>query len=125
MSAGAGPHALILRFMFDTDTCSYIVKRSHDIVLNRLQSVPTEEVCISVITKTELLFGADILRRRQIDGLAVDAFIHHIAVFDFLDQPRCTKLDHRISTAYRCTKRAGEQLVVPDALIQMLFGVSS
>ena len=28
------------RFMLDTDTCSYIMKRSHLLVLKRLQSVP-------------------------------------------------------------------------------------
>ena len=28
------------RFMLDTDTCSYIMKRSHPLVLKRLQSVP-------------------------------------------------------------------------------------
>lgn len=42
------------RFMLDTDTCSYIMKRSHEAVTKRLQRVPVGDVCISVITKSEL-----------------------------------------------------------------------
>ncbi len=43
------------RFMLDTDTCSYIMKRSNAVVLKRLQAVPVSDVCMSVITKAELL----------------------------------------------------------------------
>jgi predicted nucleic acid-binding protein len=42
------------RYMLDTDTCSYIMKRSNDGVLKRLRKVPVNDVCISVITKSEL-----------------------------------------------------------------------
>jgi len=41
-------------YMLDTDISSYIMKRSHDAVLRRLQKVPIGAVCISVITKSEL-----------------------------------------------------------------------
>jgi tRNA(fMet)-specific endonuclease VapC len=46
--------------MLDTDISSYIMKRSHDAVLRRLQKVPVGEVCISVITKSELLYGVEV-----------------------------------------------------------------
>jgi len=36
------------RYMLDTDTCSYIMKRSNDAVLKRLQEVRVSDVCISV-----------------------------------------------------------------------------
>ena len=39
------------RFMLDTDTCSYIMKRSHTLVLKRLQAVHVDDVCMSVIPK--------------------------------------------------------------------------
>ena len=38
------------RFMLDTDTCSYIMKRSHPRVIKRLQAVPVTDVCMSVPT---------------------------------------------------------------------------
>jgi predicted nucleic acid-binding protein len=42
-------------YMLDTDISSYVMKRSHDAVLRRLQKVSVGDVCISVITKSELL----------------------------------------------------------------------
>ena len=32
------------RFMLDGDTCSFILKRSNDVVLRRLQTVPINDV---------------------------------------------------------------------------------
>ena len=32
------------RYMLDTDTCSYIMKRSHPTVLKRLQAIPVTDV---------------------------------------------------------------------------------
>ena len=45
------------RFMLVTDTCSYTMKRSHPLVLKRLQAVAVDDVCMSVITKAELFYG--------------------------------------------------------------------
>ena len=56
------------RFMLDTDTCSYIMKRSHALVLKRLQSVPVDDVCMSVITRAELLYGVEVSSRRAHDA---------------------------------------------------------
>jgi tRNA(fMet)-specific endonuclease VapC len=74
------------RYMLDTDTCSYIMKRSHDAVLKRLAKVPVEDVCISVITKSELLFGVEVSPKRRQDEAALDAFLHHVEVLDFPDK---------------------------------------
>ncbi len=46
----------MLRYMLDTDICSYVMKRSHDALLQRLQKVPVSDVCVSVVTKSELLY---------------------------------------------------------------------
>jgi len=53
------------RYMLDTDTCSYIMKRSHPMVLKRLQAVPVSDVCMSIITKAELLYGVEVSPRRS------------------------------------------------------------
>jgi tRNA(fMet)-specific endonuclease VapC len=73
-------------YMLDTDTCSYIMKRSNDAVLKRLQTVPVNDVCISVITKSELLFGVEVSPRRQRDETALSAFLHYVEVLDFPDE---------------------------------------
>ena len=74
------------RYMLDTDTCSYIMKRSYPSVLTRLQEVAVSEVCISVVTKSELLFGVEISPRRRQDELALNAFLAHVEVLDFPDE---------------------------------------
>ena len=72
----------MLRFMLDTDICSYILKRSNDIVLLRLRRVPIDEVCISVITKAELLLGVELSPRRGQDAVAVAEFLRQLVVLD-------------------------------------------
>jgi len=74
------------RYMLDTDTCSYIMKRSNDLVLKRLKRVPVSDVCISVITKSELLFRVELSPRRQQDELALNAFLSYVEVVDFADE---------------------------------------
>jgi len=73
------------RYMLDTDTCSYIMKRSNDAVLKRLQNVPASDVCISVVTKSELLFGVEMSPRRRQDEAARGAFLGYVEVLDFPD----------------------------------------
>jgi tRNA(fMet)-specific endonuclease VapC len=73
------------RFMLDTNTCSYIMKRSHQAVIRRLQRVPVSDVCISVITKSELLFGVELSPRRQQDEAALAAFLRLVEALDFPD----------------------------------------
>jgi tRNA(fMet)-specific endonuclease VapC len=72
-------------YMLDTDTSSYIMKRSHNAVLKRLQKLPTSAVCISVITKSELLFGVEVSPRRQQDAAALDEYLRHVEVLEFPD----------------------------------------
>jgi tRNA(fMet)-specific endonuclease VapC len=74
------------RYMLDTDTCSYIMKRSHDAVLKKLAKVPTSDVCISVITKSELLYGVEVSPKRRQDEAAVDALLRYVEVLDFPDE---------------------------------------
>lgn len=74
------------RYMLDTDTCSDIMKRSNDRVLRRLEPLPVHDVCISVISKAELLYGVELSARRQQDEAAVDAFLRYVEVLSFPDK---------------------------------------
>ena len=73
------------RYMLDTDTCSYIMKRSSRTVVKRLRAVPVTDVCISVITKSELLYGVEVSPRRMQDATALQAFLPHVEVLEFPD----------------------------------------
>lgn len=70
--------AKMARFMLDTDTCSYIMKRSHPLVLKRLQSVPVDDVCMSVVTKAELLYRVEVSPQRAQDAAALAAFLPYV-----------------------------------------------
>ena len=66
--------------MLDTDTCSYIMKRSNQAVLKRLEAVAVSDVCMSVITKAELLYGVEVSPRRTQDAAALMAFLPYVEV---------------------------------------------
>lgn len=73
------------RYMLDTDTCSYVMKRSNRTVLTRLQAVPVTDVCISAITKSELLYGVEVSPRRTQNATALKAFLTYLEVLPFSD----------------------------------------
>ena len=78
-------------YMLDTDISSFIMKRSHDDVLNRLQTVAVSDVCISAITKAELMYGVEVSPRRQKDQVALDEYLRYVAVLDY---PASAALDY-------------------------------
>ncbi|MET0166970.1 MAG: type II toxin-antitoxin system VapC family toxin [Vicinamibacterales bacterium] len=73
------------RYMLDTDTCSYIMKRSQPTVLKRLRAVPVTDVCMSAITKAELLYGVEVSPRRAQDATALAALLPYVEAVDFGD----------------------------------------
>jgi tRNA(fMet)-specific endonuclease VapC len=73
------------RYMLDTDTCSYIMKRSSQTVLNRLKKIPVTDVCMSVVSKSELLYGVEVSPRPVQDATALRAFLPYVQVLDFPD----------------------------------------
>ena len=73
------------RYMLDTDTCSSIMKRSHAEVIKRLQAVPVTDVCMSVVTKAELLYGVEVSPRRDQDDAALAAFLPYVEALDLPD----------------------------------------
>lgn len=74
------------RYMLDTDTCSYVMKRSHPMVLKRLQAIPVSSVCMSVITKAELFYGIEVSPRRAQDAAALAAFFSYVEAVDFTEE---------------------------------------
>jgi tRNA(fMet)-specific endonuclease VapC len=76
----------MVRYLLDTDISSYIMKRSNAAVIERLQTVPISSVAISIITKSELLYGVELSPRRQQDSLALKEYLRHIEVLDFADE---------------------------------------
>jgi|SRR5580658_3252161 tRNA(fMet)-specific endonuclease VapC len=70
-------------YMLDTDTSSYILKRSNDNVLRKLLTVAVSDVCISAITRCELSYGIEVSPRRQKDEAEIAAYLRFMSVLDF------------------------------------------
>jgi tRNA(fMet)-specific endonuclease VapC len=58
---------------------------SSEAIIKRLRAVPVTDVCISVITKSELLYGVEVSPRRTQDATALQALLPHVAVLEFPD----------------------------------------
>lgn len=70
-------------YLLDTDVCSYIMKRSNQRLLEKLQSVDLERISISVVTEAELLYGVKLSQKPKLVKVAFDAFIKHVRVLDW------------------------------------------
>lgn len=98
--------------MLDTDVSSYVIKRSSKAVLKRLGRIAPEDVCVSSITKAELLYGVEVSPHRAKDSAAVDAFLRYVMALDF---PEGTALDYARTRAR--LKRRGEMIGANELLI--------
>jgi len=100
------------RFMLDTDTCSYIMKRSHPLVLKRLQSMPVDDVCMSVVSKAELLYGVAVSPRQEQDAAALAAFLPYVEAVALDDDAALHYAEIRADL-----KRRGAMIGANDLLI--------
>jgi tRNA(fMet)-specific endonuclease VapC len=70
-------------YLLDTDICSYIMKRSHPPVLDKLRALDIQSIYISVVTEAELLYGMQLSSKPKQMRAAFDAFIKHVRVLDW------------------------------------------
>jgi tRNA(fMet)-specific endonuclease VapC len=99
-------------YMLDTDTASYIMKRSNRVVLDKLRTIAVTDLSISAITKSELMFGVEISPRRQKDQASLDEFLDYAQVLDY---PSEAALDYGQIRAY--VKARGAIIGSNDMLI--------
>ena len=70
-------------YMLDTDTCAFLLRRSSETLLARIQVVPVVQQVMSVVTYAELLFGVQVSSKKKANQAAVDALARHLAVLDW------------------------------------------
>lgn len=66
--------------MLDTDICSYVMKRSSPTLLIRIEVVAPTDLCMSVTTKAELLYGVRMSPDMARDDRALRGFLTYVAV---------------------------------------------
>ena len=68
--------------MLDTDTCAFVLRRSCNVLLVRIQEAPVEQQIISIVTLAEQLYGVLESNKNKANGAGVVAFARHVTVND-------------------------------------------
>jgi tRNA(fMet)-specific endonuclease VapC len=74
---------MTLLYMLDTHTCAFILRRTPEALLRRIQETPLRQQVISVVTYAELLYGVQQSSRKKANQTAVDALVRHLTVLDW------------------------------------------
>lgn len=67
-------------FMLDTDICSYIIRERPLKVLERFSAVEMNQLCISVVTYAELIYGVEHSSSKKTNRSIVDDFVRHLDI---------------------------------------------
>jgi tRNA(fMet)-specific endonuclease VapC len=70
-------------YMLDTDTCVFVLRRTSDALLERIQAVPLVQQAISVVTYAELLYGVQVSSKKRANQDAVDVLVRHLPVLEW------------------------------------------
>lgn len=101
-----------MRYLLDTTTCIYIIKRSPAHVYDRFRSLHVGDVGVSVITFCELQFGVSNSAQPEKNQLALTEFLGPLDVLDFPSGASRVYGDIRA-----CLQRAGTPIGNYDLLI--------
>jgi tRNA(fMet)-specific endonuclease VapC len=71
------------RYMLDTDMCSYIIKEHPESVRQRFQTLAMEQLCISVVTYAELIYGVERSSSKRVNRPIIEDFVRHLDVMDW------------------------------------------
>jgi len=71
------------RYMLDTDMCSYIIREHSESVRQRFQKLTMEQLCISVVTYAELIYGVERSSSRRVNRPIIEDFVRHLDVMDW------------------------------------------
>lgn len=74
------------RYMLDTDTSSYIIRQRPESVRARFQQLQPEQVCISIMTYAELLYGVERSSSSRINRDIVEQFVRHLVIEHWNEQ---------------------------------------
>ncbi|MGE0827681.1 MAG: type II toxin-antitoxin system VapC family toxin [Candidatus Binatia bacterium] len=98
--------------MLDTDISSYIIKQRPPTVLVRFQQVPRNELCISVITLAELLYGIELANSKTLNREVVDGYTSRLSIV-----PWSVGAAEQYGKLCALLKRQGQPIGVMDFLI--------
>jgi tRNA(fMet)-specific endonuclease VapC len=100
------------KYMLDTDICIFITRKSEPSLLQKIESVPLQLQCISVVTLAELLYGVQISSMKKKNRAVVDLFARHVEVIDWTQEAANHYAEIRADL-----KKTGQQLGANDLMI--------
>jgi tRNA(fMet)-specific endonuclease VapC len=71
------------RYMLDTDMCSHIIKEHPESVRQRFQTLAMEQLCVSVVTYAELIYGVERSSSKRINRPIIEDFVRHLDVMNW------------------------------------------
>jgi tRNA(fMet)-specific endonuclease VapC len=71
------------RYMLATDMCSFIIREHPESVRQRFQTLAMEQLCVSVVTYAELIYGVERSSSKQVNRPIVEDFVRHLDVMDW------------------------------------------
>ena len=72
-----------MRYMLDTNICIYLIKHKPEKVLQKLQTIHPEDVCISSVTYAELVHGVEKSAAVGRNRLALSMLLANMEILDF------------------------------------------
>lgn len=73
----------MIHYMLDTDICSYIIRERPIEVLEHFETLKMDQLCISVVTYAELIYGVEHSSSKKINRSIVDQFVKHLSIIDW------------------------------------------
>jgi tRNA(fMet)-specific endonuclease VapC len=72
-------------YMFDTDTCIFLMRGEHPMLAQHAQTVPLQQQVMSAVTFAELTYGvhASASAKRKQNQAVLDSLALHLAVLDW------------------------------------------
>jgi len=67
-------------YMLDTDICSYVIREKPLKIFNHFEGLEMSQLCISVITYAELIYGVEHSSSKKINRPIIDDFIRHLNI---------------------------------------------
>jgi len=72
-----------MKYMLDSNICIYLIKKKPYSLIEKLRRVDAKDVCISVITLSELEYGIEKSKKKEQNRLALAEFSASLEVLPF------------------------------------------
>jgi tRNA(fMet)-specific endonuclease VapC len=102
-----------MKYMLDTNTCIYIIKKHPERVLKKLLKLRVGDVCISSITLSELMYGVQKSHYQQKNKEALEEFASPFEIMPF---------DEEAAEHYGDIRAYLEKKGAPIGALDMLIG---